>query len=465
MSEADADTALRHMIETTPDYEPEFDATAPEFSDDSLALHFVELGAAHFRWSPGFGWMTDDGTVWRRDDELARYDLSRRVCRAAAMAAGAESEKRRLASAKTVNAVLALAQADRRIVVPASAWDADRLMLNTPGGMVNLRTGTIRPRGADYVTQATRIAPDMTAVSSLWLRFLDDVFEGDRDLIEFVRRAMGYWLTGDRREQVLFFLHGAGSNGKSTLVDLVLWLMGTYALKLPAYTLMQAKGERHPTEIAQLHGRRAAISSELEEGQFFNESLVKELTGDETMRARFMRADFFEFAMTHKHVIVGNNKPRLRGGDPAMARRILLVPFHAVFKGTKKDATLSEKLKAQAPAILAWLIKGAMDWAHDGLAVPESVRAASANYMAEHDDLAMWVAECTEREGEARASDLYASFSDWKRSRGEHAQSQTVWSQKLAALEGISKRTSNGVRYTGIRLTASEMERLNDARR
>lgn len=438
----------------------------PEFSEDALALEFATQAADSYRWTPGFHWMADDGVVWARDDVMRRYDLARTICRDSAAQTDDAGEAKRLASARTVNAVLTLAQTDRRLVVPASAWDADTMVLNTPGGVVDLLTATLRPRGHDYLTQAARVAP-MDAPCPTWIRFIDQVFLGDRDLIEFMRRAMGYCITGDRREQVLFFWYGLGANGKSVLAEFLQWLGGSYTLKLPASALMQSKGDRHPTELAQLRGKRLAVSSELNEGDFFNESLIKELTGDSTLTARFMRADFFEFQMMQKHVVVGNFKPRLRGGDPAMARRMLLVPFLASFKDSARDPHMLAKLKAEAPAILNWIVKGAMAWSVDGLAVPEAVRAASAEYMADHDDLALWMCDCCRRQGQGqgKAADLYTSFALWKKARGEHATSATAWGSRLTSIPGITKRRSNGVIYEGLSLTAAEAEVINALRR
>lgn len=437
-------------------------------SEDAMALDFAAMAEPSYRWSPGLAWMRDNGIVWSRDDALTRYSLAREVARATARQAAAavkESEARKLATAKCVNAILSLAQSDERLVVPAAAWDSEPMALNTPAGIVALRTGAMRPRGLAYVTQAARVSP-VAAPCPTWLRFLEQVFLGDQGLIEFMRRALGYCITGDRREQVLFFWYGTGQNGKSVLVDLVQWLVGDYALKLPASVLMQSKGERHPTELAQLRGKRLAVSSELDEASFFNESLIKELTGDAVLTARFMRQDFFSFDMTQKHVIVGNFKPRLKGGDPAIARRMMLVPFLASFKGSARDPRMLDKLKAEAPAILHWLIGGAVSWSRDGLAVPESVRAASADYLADHDDLALWMDECCQRTGTAPASSLYGSFSLWKRDRGEHAPSMTSWCGRLQALPGISKRKSHGsMVYEGVALTYAAAEALAASRR
>ena len=434
---------------------------APAHSDIALASAFVSEALLDYRWSPGLTWMVCDGTVWRRDDRLQRYDMAKEVCVRFATLVDDDGEARRIASAKTVSATLSLAQADQDLVVPTEIWDCDPMALNTPGGIVNLDTGVRRIRDRDFVTQAARVTPDANADCPTWNHFIESVFLGDRDLIEFMRRAMGYWLTGDRREQVLFFLYGLGANGKSVLTEFVQWLGGSYTLKLPASVLMQAKGERHPTELAQLRGKRLAVSSELDENSFFNESLIKELTGDNTLTARFMRGDFFEFNMTQKHVIVGNFKPRLRGGDPAMARRMLLVPFNASFKGSDRDPHMLEKLKSEAPGILAWIIQGAVDWHQGGLAVPASVRDASSEYMTDHDDLGLWVEECCDRQGEAQASALYASFARWKKARGEHAPSQTVWGSRITTLPGVLKRRSDGIRYSGLRLTQAELERFD----
>ena len=432
---------------------------APELSEDALALDFVAR-ASDFRWSHGMGWMVDNGTTWTRDDNMQRYDIARRVCRAAAAQAENSGMAVRIAASKTVNATLTMAQGDPRVIIPANVWDANPMVLNTPQGIVDLRTGQLRARGIEYVTQATRVAPIAGSCPN-WTKFLDSVFLGDRDLIEFMQRSLGYWVTGDRREQVIHFLYGLGANGKSVLTEFVQWLAGSYTLKLPASVLMQSKGDRHPTELAQLRGKRLAVSSELDESSFFNESLIKELTGDNTLTARFMRGDFFEFNMTQKHCIVGNFKPRLRGGDPAMARRMLLVPFNASFKGSQRDPLMLDKLKAEAPAILAWIIEGAMKWSADGLAVPAIVRDASAEYMGDHDDLTLWIEECCELEGQSKASDLYKSFSWWKKARGEHAPSQTSWGSRLTTLRGIEKRRSAGIKYAGISLNHHEMRRID----
>jgi len=424
-------------------------------SEDALALTFVDEFLLQFRVTPGMGWMVNAGHAWERDKCKQHFSAARRVCRAAAAEAPSATEKRQLSKAATTSAVLKFAETDLRIVVPPGEWDRDPMELNTPAGVIDLRDGTLRPRAGQLHTLCTSVGPDMTAAAPVFARFISDVFLRDAELIAFMQRAMGYMLTGDRREQVLFFWHGSGSNGKSTLFELLQNLMGSYSLKIAGATLMTARHDRHPTEIAQLLGRRLACSSELEEGVFFDEPKVKELTGDATASARFVNQDFFEFRQTQKHLIIGNFKPRLRGGDPAMARRIVLVPFDAHFTGASKDMLMPEKLKAEAPAILAWMIRGALLWQAQGLGVPATVRAASAEYMQAHDDLQLWRDERCTASGESKAGELYADFRNWKEQRGEHAPSATSWYQRLEAQAGITKRKSGGMLYAPIALRAA----------
>jgi putative DNA primase/helicase len=435
-------------------------------SDDALALDFADLYTGQIHWSSGMGWQCHQGTHYAPDNDLQRYGMARFIARQAAGKASKKSEAKSLASARTVASILTLAQSDPKIVVPQQAWDADPFALNTPGGVVNLLTGELRPHQRDLVTRITRVAPDFKANKDIWDDFLQQVF-GEAEKIDFMQRVVGYTMTADRREQKLFFMHGMGANGKSTFWDAIQWIVGTYALKLPASTLMRTSSDRHPTELAQLRGVRLSISSEPDEGQHWNEARIKELTGDETLTARFMRQDFFEFNQTQKHVLVGNYRPRLQGGDAAMARRLVLVNFDATFSGTKRDKDLPIKLRAIAPAILSWMIEGAIKWSQDGLRIPNSVQAASSEYMGDNDDLALWMAECCVLDlpsARTKASVLYQSFRDWIQARGQHVLAQRTWGERMTAVKGITKIKDSAMVYVGVALTAAEIHRINTAR-
>lgn len=437
------------------------EATIPgitALTEDTLALQFVADYCDDYRHVPGWGWMRWDGTRWTRDAGLRHFDDARKVAREFGDLAGtAASESRRIASAKTVAAIVQLARADQKLVAMPELFDADPMMLNTPAGMVDLRTGVLRPHQYDYVTRCTAVAPDATATASTWELFLAAVFDDDADVIAFMRRLVGYFVTGEVREQVLAFFFGDGRNGKSTLLDVLLWMLGDYALKCPASLLMaQRGGERHPTDIASLAGARLAVSNEIEEGAFWDESRLKELTGDARLTGRFMRMDFFGFTASHKHVIAGNHRPQVRSMDAALRRRLLLIPFTAKFEGAKRDPDMLAKLKAEAPAILAWIIEGAREWHASGLLVPHAIEKASDDYATAMDALGMWIEECCEAtslEESERGGLLYASYRGWKLTRGEQPVSETRWGEQMQG-RGFERYRSNGSRYRGIRLTA-----------
>jgi putative DNA primase/helicase len=242
--------------------------------------------------------------------------------------------------------------------------------------------------------------------------------------------------------------------------------MGDYALKVPSSVLMMQRGERHPTEVAQLCGVRLAVANEVSEGEHWDEARVKELTGDMKLTARFMRQDFFQFDATHKFLIAANHRPQVRTMDHAMRRRLLLVPFHARFEGERRDPHMADKLQAEAQAILAWLIRGAVDWHESGLMVPTRVRAASDDYADAMDSLGLWIAECCDRSDPQRREGgklLYDSYKAWKEARGEHAVSMTRWAEQMQS-RGIQKVRDNGAKYCGITLTPDERYRLETGR-
>jgi putative DNA primase/helicase len=260
-------------------------------------------------------------------------------------------------------------------------------------------------------------------------------------------------LTGSTKEQKLFFLWGCGANGKSVFVDVMRNLGGAYSYNLPSEALMSSRSEGHPTMFAALQGKRLAISSEIEESAHWAESRIKSMTGDETLTARRMRQDFFTFNITHKHVIAGNFKPRLKGDDFAMARRMVLVPFTQRFEGARRDNNLPEKLKKEYAGILYWFIDGARKWAESGLAIPSVVTEASNEYMAEQNDLTLWLAECCEQSPNLRqgVKQLYESFYLWKQGNGEHAPSVKSFSQRLERTHK-KVRTRSGIAFEGIKV-------------
>jgi putative DNA primase/helicase len=251
----------------------------------------------------------------------------------------------------TVAAVELLARSNPATAASADAFDADVMLLGTPGGTVDLRTGELREaRREDLITKQTAVAPAPEGTRpERWLSFLIEVFDGDLEVVEFMQRAAGYALTGRTTEHKLLFLYGTGRNGKSTFLDTLLWILNDYARRAAADIFLNSVGEKHATGLAGLQGARLVVGSELPAGKTWDEAVIKDLTGGDVVSARFMRGDFFDFKPQLTLMIAGNNQPSFRGVDEALRARVVLVPFTVTIPPEKRDPDLGEKLKAEAP--------------------------------------------------------------------------------------------------------------------
>jgi putative DNA primase/helicase len=438
----------------------------PAFSDDAIADFFAECHRDDLRfvntWSK---WMQYNGARWHYDDTLRAFDLVRHTCRAVAKDCANTKFKVAIASAKTVAAVERLAKADPRLAATAEQWDTDPWVLNTPAGLVDLRTGDLRPsRPVDYNTKVTGVAPDSRCPIPTWLAFLDRVTGGDQSLVAFMQRMAGYALTGSTREHALFFLYGTGANGKSTFINALTACVGDYHRAAAIDTFTANDRERHPTDLAGLRGARLVSSVETEEGRRWAEAKIKQLTGGDIIKARFMRQDFFDYRPAFKLVIAGNHKPGLRSVDEAIRRRFNLVPFTITIPPEERDETLAERLKQEFPGILQWAIDGCLDWLERGLAAPDAVRAATDAYLEAEDALPAWMQEAGERDVEhwERTEDLYLSWSKWAGRVGEYVGSMKKFSQRLderGASVGMRKTRhpkTDRMGFCGLRLTRLE---------
>ena len=435
------------------------DARPPNFSDEALALKFADKHAGDLRYVANWGaWLRWTGTHWQHDKTLLAFDLIRPVCRGVAATCERENTAKALTSAKTVAAVEKLAKADRRIAATTDQWDADPWLLNTPAGVIDLRTGHLRqhdPR--DHLTKITAVAPGGAGDCPNWLAFLDRVTDGDRDLEAFLQRIFGYALTGDTSAHALFFAFGTGANGKSVALDTLAGILGDYHRTAPIETFTASVSERHPTELAGLRGARLVTAIETEEGRRWAESRIKTLTGGDRISARFMRQDFFEFVPQFKLLIAGNHKPGLRSVDEAMRRRFHLIPFSVTIPPEERDPALRDKLKAEWPGILQWMVDGCLDWQRDGLAPPQVVREATAAYLDAEDALAAWIEEACSRDPQAWTSTtvLFASWKAWADKAGEHVGSVRRFAQTMEARGFEAFRTKTGRGFQGLTVTHS----------
>ena len=439
-----------------------YDARPPAFSDDAIALRFAELHAGNLRYVAKWNqWFSYDGSSWQTDDTLAAYDQVRIVCRQIARECARASNKDKIATAiasgKTVAAIERLARADRRIAATTDQWDADPWLLNTPEGVVDLKTGQLRAhRPEDYMTKITATGP--RGDCPRFLAFLNEITAGDAELIAYLRRALGYSLTGDTREHALFFSYGTGANGKSVLLSTVAGILGAYHRSAAIETFTATNGDRHPTDLAGLRGARLVTATETEEGRRWAESRIKQLTGGDPVAARFMRQDFFEYRPAFKLMIAGNHKPSLRSFDEAIRRRFHMIHFAVTIPPEDRDGELTEKLKAEWPGILQWLVDGCLDWQAEGLRRPQAVVDATEAYLEGEDALGAWMDEKCERDPNAWASSsaLFASWSTWATQAGEFVGSSRRFTQSLES-RGIERQRTNSLKgFRGLRLTPDE---------
>lgn len=436
-------------------------------TEDELALSFVDSlmlvdDVPFLRYVDAWAcWMDWSGKHWQADSTLHAFDKVREFLRQSIDITDDKS-RRTLGKAATVAAVEKLARADRRCAATVEEWDADPMLLNTPGGIVDLMTGELSRHRPDlFLTKITAATPG--GECPRWRAFLDEVTDGDVDLQGFLARVAGYGLTGSTAEHALFFCYGTGGNGKGVYLNTLTWALGEYATIAPMETFTASQIDRHPTELAMLRGARLVVSQETEEGRRWAESRIKSLTGGDPITARKMRADFFTFMPTFKLIVAGNHKPALRTVDEAMRRRLHLIPFTVTIPPHRRDPNLSDALRAEAGGILRWAIDGCLEWQRTGLRPPAAVVSATRDYFETQDSLQSWIDECCEagaNRWELPAA-LFASWTKWAEKAGEHVGNLTRFGDRLEAA-GYPRGRANGVRrHVGLSL---KPQAFDDAR-
>lgn len=436
------------MGEPAPDDEP----LPAEMSEDFIADDFAAQQYLDWRYVKKWDcWYRFDGDGWRRDETELIDRLAVEQCRRAnhwSQAAGlTPDQRRRIGQRRTAGQVRDLARSDRRIAATAEQWDIDPMLLGCPGGAIDLRTGKVVSGDREaYITLRTAVAPE-EGEPTQWLAHLDKALQRDADTIAFLRRYLGYMLTGEVGEHCLVFFYGTGRNGKGTIVETVIKLLGDYGYAAPMNLLMESRSERHPTELASLRARRGVSASEPPEGARWDDGRIRFLTGGDTINARGMRQDPFTFEPTHKLLLMGNHIPSLRSVDPAMQARFKLIEFNYFFPPEERDIHFMDKLRAEWPRILNWMIQGCMEWQDCGLGLPEKIEQATAEYMQSEDEFGEWISENVEIEpsSKIKSSDVYANFCTWAEKRGTYVPSQKAFTRKLK--ERGHKTQKTGVMY------------------
>lgn len=438
---------------------------ASRFADQwrSRARYVSEYG--HWIYYKGIRWHKDQtGEVWR----MARKTASLIYQEAANAESSEHAEKVSRHAHKTqssggLNSMLMLARSETGLTATQSQLDRNPLLIGAVNGIINLKSGKLEGgKAEDYITKALSVGFDPAATCPVWENFLLEIMAGRADLVAYLQRIVGYALTGDVSEQCMFIFYGCGANGKSTFLDVIMELYGHDYAKQAAPDMLMSKGnDRHPTEVADLRGARLVASMETGQGRKLDENLVKQMTGGDIMKARFMRQDFFEFKPEFKLFMSTNHKPTIRGTDYAIWRRIHLIPFDVVFDKDKRDLGLPKKLRAELPGILAWAVRGCLEWQQRGLERPDSVAHATDQYRAEMDVLAAFLEECCTIQDwtKTTAKELYRSYVQWCDDNGERPEAQRSFGLRLAERGFRSRKGGKGARiWEGIGLLL-EIER------
>ena len=423
-------------------------------NQDMLAETFAQRYQGSLVYVHDFGaWLEFNGYQWLKDPTRKAFEYARQLCREL-------GDGKQTSRAPFFRGVEQIAQCDPRLSCASDEFDCDNYTLNTPTGVYDLSTGEVKPHHPEQrLTKITAVAPTAEH-GGVFLKAIREICDDDESLIRFHQVSLGAMLSGAREEHWLVYWFGTGRNGKNLLADLVFYILGEYAHKLPASALMSKKHDSHPSELTGLRGVRLALSSEIEEGAFWNEARLKELTGDEFITARYMRQDAFTFTKSHKHLILGNHRPQIKTVDEAIKSRMLLVPFDVSFAG-REDRDLPHKIRAEGGFVLHWLIEGHTAWLENGKRLPQcdAVERATQGYFASQSTIEMWLDECCLKVDDpdrpagnwCTASELYENYQHWKRARGESPVSKTRFGEfMIRAFE--RNKGSRGNVYVGLEL-------------
>lgn len=440
---------------------------APSALDDTDIANGRRLAERHghdLRFTPERSWHVWDGRRWAVDDKcvgvqarakesaLSIFDEIRNSTdRDARMRHAKRSQ-----SKQSIEAAIWLARSEPGIPAKLTDFDADGWLLNVANGTLDLRTGNLRPhQRADLLSNVVEVSYDPQAAWELWDAFLWRVVDRDEELYAYLRRFVGYLLVGDTSEQSLHFLYGLGANGKSVFCEVLMRLLGDYAVTASPDLIMLRRHGGIPNDVARLRGVRAALMNETSQGARFDEAKLKDLTGGDTLTARFLHQEFFDFHPTHRIVIRGNHKPAINGTDEGIWRRLRLVPFTVAIPTDEQDRHLLSKLEGELPGILNWALQGCREWQAVGLKPPAIIAEAVRQYREESDTLGRFIAESCEVAplGQVKSSALFKRYQEFCEQAGERWIPAKDFPAEMQRRGFTYKRERTGTRiYAGIEL-------------
>ncbi len=440
----DVETAVRHEEDVDPDVPV---IPRGQFAMDLYgnADRFCHLFGRDVHWCEDRGkWYVWTGKSWKTDALRDVYRLAETTMRAMLRETRGDEDASKWAGKcnRTASAGREMLEVVKhRTAIPIEALDRRPWLLGAANGVIDLRTGQLLPHGREYLI--TTLCPaeyEPDTPCPRWEQFLAEIMAGNAEMIASLQRLAGYFLTGDISVQILPIFYGPGSNGKNVLLDTLMGIMGPHAEEAPDGLVTIKTSEEHPTEIADLFGKRLVVASETEENKKLRIGLVKKITGNKYLKGRFMRQDYFQFERTHKTVLVTNNKPVITETSHAIWRRLRLIPFEVTIPEEAQDRHLTDRLVAEWPGILAWAVRGCLEWQarQCDLEFPQAVQEATREYRDDSDPVSDFIAECCidwrGHEGQGMRTPkerVYLAYSNWCRAVGEDVLSRNAFNSRL----------------------------------
>jgi putative DNA primase/helicase len=438
-----------------------------QFTDATNAARLVREQGQNIRYNSAWKkWLVWNGRYWETDesgalvhekglevvrniyDELSKTDDYRERMEIEKYGMLSESVRRREASIKA-------AQWNSALNIKSDDLDPDPYLLNVRNGTINVLTGEFRKhRQEDMISKLAKVEYAPGADCPLWKQFIREIMNYKTDLVSFLQTAAGWALTGNIEEQTMFILYGSGANGKTTFLNTILNLLGDYAASTPTESFMKKSGDQNTNDISRLRGTRFVTTTEAEMGRRLSEPLIKKITGNDEMTARFLYGEYFSFTPTFKIFMATNHKPVIKGTDHGIWRRIKLVPFTTTIPEDKQDKSLEIKLKQEASGILNWLLEGTARWRREGLKAPAVILNATDEYRGEMDVIGNFLKERSVQGADymIRIRELYKAYSDWCDDNKEHAVSERFFTIRLKEMGYVQSRTAEARFWTGLAL-------------
>lgn len=448
-------------------------ANVDAFADTDLA-NAKRLAAQHgqdLHFAPERGWFVWDGKRWAFDEKMVELQARAKMTAEAIFDEVKNARDRdvtyrhakRSQSRNAIEAMIWLARSEPGIKTKLTNFDANGWLFNVANGTVDLRTGVLHPhRRDDLITNISPVVFKQDADCELWDRFLSTITDNDDALYNYLRRFVGYLLVGDTTEQALHFLYGLGGNGKSVFCEVLMRLLGEYAIAVSPDMIMLKRHGGIPNDVARLRGVRAAVMNETAQGARFDEAKLKDLTGGDTLTARFLHQEYFDFAPTHRIVIRGNHKPAIAGTDEGIWRRLRLVPFTVTIPDDERDRHLLHKLQAELPGVLNWALAGCLEWQRDGLKPPAIVTDAVRDYREESDILGRFIDEhCRiDKLAQVKSGAFFQRYQQYSELAGERWIAHKDLPDEMRRRGFDHKRRKGGGMYFGIELEPISMPEL-----